>query len=130
MKVGESASNGRESAVRVFCPACNSNWHDVCDTALAMTIRITTIAEPSRTIVKVDGRLQCGDFEELERMIQELEGPAALDLTELQSVDRAVAALLRKLIGLGVELRSASPYVKLLLEPESGSQRRDSEDTA
>ncbi len=94
-----------------------------------MTIRITTIAEPSGTIIKVDGWLQRGDFEELERMIQGLDGPAALDLTELQSVDRAVAALLRKLIGLGVELRSASPYVKLLLAPESGGQRRDSEDT-
>ena len=95
-----------------------------------MTIRITTIAEPSRTIVKVDGRLQRGDFEELERMIQGLDGPAALDLTDLQSVDRAAAALLRKLIGLGVELRSASPYVKLLLESESGRQRRNSEDMA
>ena len=97
---------------------------------MAMTIRITAIAEPSRTIVKVDGRLQHSDFEELERMVQGLDGPAALDLTDLQSVDRAAAALLRKLIGLGVELRAASPYVKLLLESESKRQRRNSEDMA
>ena len=48
-----------------------------------MTIRIATVAEPSRTIVKVDGRLQRDDFDELERMIQGLEGPVALDLAEL-----------------------------------------------
>ncbi len=87
-----------------------------------MTIRITTIAEPSRTIVKVVGRLQSEDFDELVRMVEQLDSLAALDLTELQSVDRAVSSLLRDLVSRGVEVQSASPYVKLLLASQSGRQ--------
>jgi hypothetical protein len=87
-----------------------------------MTICITTIAESSGqgNLVKVVGRLQVNDFAELLRIVQPLNDPVSLDLTELQAIDRPVVALLRELIGRGVEVRSASPYVTLLL----GSERR------
>ena len=84
-----------------------------------MTIRITTLAEPGGTIVKVVGRLDRADFEELVRTMQLFGGHAGLDLTELQSIDRAAVIELRELINRGVEVRSASPYVKLLLESDS-----------
>ena len=61
-----------------------------------MTIRITTIPESSQTIVKVDGRLQLADVDELVQMLQGLTGPAALDLTELQSVDRAAVTIVAR----------------------------------
>jgi hypothetical protein len=51
-------------------------------------------------------------------LCQELKEPAALDLTELQSVDRDCLAMLRGLINGGLELRAASPYVELLLKSE------------
>ena len=87
-----------------------------------MTICITTIAEPSGNgnIVKVVGRLQADDFDELLRAVQQFDDQSSLDLTELQSIDRPAVMLLRELIGRGVEVRSASPYVTLLL----GSERR------
>jgi len=83
-----------------------------------MTIRITTRVEPNRTIVKVVGRLQRDDFDELVRIVAELGSFVALDLTELQSVDRVVATQLREFVRRGVEVCAASPYVKLLLESE------------
>ena len=88
-----------------------------------MTIRITTIAEPRGALVKVVGRLHCDDFDELVRTVQRFGGQVALDLTELQSVDRATAPQLRAFIGRGVEVRFASPYVKLLLETDSQRDR-------
>jgi hypothetical protein len=90
-----------------------------------MTICITTIAESSGNgnivnIVKVVGRLQADDLDELLVAVQQFDDRVSLDLTELQSIDRPAATLLRELIGRGVEVRSASPYVTLLL----GFERR------
>jgi hypothetical protein len=87
-----------------------------------MTICINTVAESSGigNIVKVVGRLQEDDFDELLGAVQQSDDPVSLDLTELQSIDRPAATLLCELIGRGVEVRSASPYVMLLL----GSERR------
>jgi hypothetical protein len=85
-----------------------------------MTICITTITDSSGegNLVKVVGRLQADDFAELLRMVQQLNDPVSLDLTELQAIDRPAVTLLRELIGRGVEVRSASPYVKLLIGSE------------
>ena len=85
-----------------------------------MTVRITTIAESrgNGNIVKVVGRLQADDFDELLGAVQQFDDRVSLDLTELQSIDRPAATLLRELIGRGVEVRSASPYVMLLLASE------------
>ena len=87
-----------------------------------MTICINTIAESSGNgnIVKVVGRLQADDFAELLRAVEQLNDPVSLDLTELQAIDRTAVTLMRELIGRGVEVRSASPYVTLLL----GSERQ------
>jgi len=81
-----------------------------------VSIRIRTISEPGTTVIKVDGRLTHDDAEELVRIFREVDGPAALDLTELQSVDRACVVLLRESLAAGMELRAASPYVELLLK--------------
>jgi ABC-type transporter Mla MlaB component len=85
-----------------------------------MTICITTIAESigNGNIVNVAGRLQADDFAELLRIVQQLNDPVSLDLTELQAIDRPAVTLLRELIDRGVEMRSASPYVKLLIGSE------------
>lgn len=85
-----------------------------------MTLRISTTSEAGQTIIKIDGRLQEGDMAEVSRVLGDATGPTALDLTDLQSVDRAAANLLRDIIAMGVELRAASPYVDLLLRVRSG----------
>jgi hypothetical protein len=89
-----------------------------------MTIRITTITEPGGTVLKVDGRLASADQEELVRTLRERDGPVTLDLTDLMAADRSGAALLRELLAMGVELRSASPYVKLLLASHPEAPRK------
>jgi ABC-type transporter Mla MlaB component len=95
-----------------------------------MSVRITTITERTQTVLKVDGRLERDDVDELMRLVQGLDGPAALDLAELQTVDREALVLLREILSLDIEIRAVSPYVKLLLELESNRQRRDKEDMA
>jgi len=92
------------------------NWRGDCSEAATMSIRITTIPEPDVTVIKIDGRLKGDDIEELARVFAQVPAPAALDLTELQSVDRSFVTLLREAIAGGMELRAASPYVELLLK--------------
>lgn len=81
-----------------------------------MSIRITTVTDSAHTIVKVDGHLRRIDVDELSRLIGELEGPVALDLNELQSIDREATGDLCKLLSMGIDLRAASPYVDMLLK--------------
>lgn len=46
------------------------------------------MTDSARTIVKVDGDMKRVDVDELSRPAGELDGPVALDLSELQSVDK------------------------------------------
>ena len=81
-----------------------------------MSVRITTISEPGTTVIKVAGWLRNADREELVRIFREVDGPVALGLVDLQSVDRTSVALLRESIAAGMQLRAASPYIELLLK--------------
>ncbi|MCU0962859.1 MAG: hypothetical protein MUF48_22415 [Pirellulaceae bacterium] len=85
-----------------------------------MSVRITTIGTKDGSLVKIDGWLHRVDVDELMRLVSTLEGPVALDLTDLQSADRDAVGVLRDLLGVGVELRAASPYIELLLRPDRG----------
>lgn len=88
-------------------------------------IRITMTAADHRTILKVDGRLRADDVEELKRAYRSVPGATALDLSELQSADRDGVTVLRELVSLGVEIRSATQYFELLLriQPIDGESR-------
>lgn len=93
-----------------------------------MPIRIIMTSERGRTLIKIAGQLKRADMDELIRTFQELDGPAVLDLMELQSVDREAVVQLREFIDLGLEVQAASPYIELLLKSGSGQKR--SKDTA
>ena len=84
-----------------------------------VTIRITKTADAPQTVLKVDGRLKADDIEELTRAYQSAQGATALDLSELQSADSAGVEILRELVSMGAEVRSASPYIELLLKTKS-----------
>ncbi len=84
-----------------------------------MSIHIAVISEPGTTVIKIAGWLKSADLEELMRILRESDGPVTLDLSELQSVDRTSASLLRESIAAGTKLRAASPYVELLLKEGS-----------
>jgi ABC-type transporter Mla MlaB component len=81
-----------------------------------MSIHVSTLVEPMQTVIKVDGRLKSEDLDELTKTVQAVHGRTALDLSDLQSADRAGLDLLRELIALGAEVRAASPYIELLLQ--------------
>jgi hypothetical protein len=83
-----------------------------------MPIRVTTIAQASGTFVKVAGWFKAEDVEEFVHLLEQLDGDTVLELSELQSADRAGVEVLRELIASGVQLRGASPYVDLLLKAE------------
>ena len=91
---------------------------------LMMTIRITTLTETTRTVIKIDGRLKSADLEELGQLLRGVRGLMELDVSELQSIDRDAAIVLQELIEAGVELRSVSPFVELMLRSESNHLRR------
>ena len=92
-----------------------------------MTMRITATPQQSGTTIKVDGHLRREDVGELTRVCGEQAGPADLDLTDVRSIDREAAAVLRQLLKT-VELRAASPYIKLLLEAGAEPLRGGKED--
>lgn len=80
-----------------------------------MSIRVSILSEAQRTVFKVDGRLRSEDVEELARALRPVHGATVLDLSELQSADRAGVEILREMISLGAEVRNASRYIELLL---------------
>ncbi len=88
-----------------------------------MPIRVETISGASGTLVKIDGWFRAEDIDDFVRLCEQLDRLVAMDLTDLQSVDREAIGVFRELDALGVELRAASPYVNLLLkgETEKGS---------
>lgn len=89
-----------------------------------MSIRITLIREREATLVRVAGRLKVEDLNEWARTLQNVSGPIALDLSDLQSADRPSVAHIRESIASGAELRAASPYVELLLQSTTERERR------
>ena len=62
-----------------------------------MSVRITSIAESTETVIHVAGKLRTEDVGELEREASSVMGPRALDLSHLTSTDAAGAASLNAL---------------------------------
>lgn len=79
-------------------------------------IRITDTTELDRTIWRIDGRLTADDVFVLDRRCGEVGKPHILDLAGLQSADSVGSEKLRRLASDGVEIRGASPYLRLLLD--------------
>jgi len=84
-----------------------------------MPIRVETIAEASGTLIKIDGWFRAEDIDDFVRLCEQLDRLVALDLTDLQSIDRGAIGVFLELVASGVELRAASPYVGLLLRLET-----------
>jgi hypothetical protein len=84
-----------------------------------MSIRITKAADSETTVLHVAGRLTSEDTGVLSRESQDIDGPMALELSELKSADPDGIALLLGIASLGAELRGASPYIELLLKRDS-----------
>ncbi len=84
-----------------------------------MTIHVSEAKHSSGTVLKVDGHLKAGDVAELTQACRLANNLNTLDLSDLQSADKAGLEILRELASLGVQLRNASPYIELLMKPNS-----------
>jgi len=81
-------------------------------------LRITLSSESSRTVLKVAGELVEEGVAELEKVVASVAGEIAIDLSELRSADPWSIRTLSAVADNGVELRRASPYIRLLLTRE------------
>ncbi len=80
-----------------------------------MTLRITTVAGKNKTTICVEGRLTAREVEDLQKEIQLVAAPVALDLSGLQSADAEGVQALRASSANGAKLVGASPYIRQLL---------------
>jgi len=87
-----------------------------------MTLRVDTASEASTTVVSVAGRLRGEGVRELLITCDALEGEFELDLTGLRSADSEGIEAIRKLMRAGRKLRSASPFIRLLLDNQSSAE--------
>jgi hypothetical protein len=79
---------------------------------IAVTLKIGATGP---TTLKLDGTLTGVEGPELQRACGGIKGRLTLDLTDLRSVDRQGAGVLRELRAQGAEIVGASPYIQLLL---------------
>jgi ABC-type transporter Mla MlaB component len=84
-----------------------------------LTIHVSQVKRPRGTVLKVDGHLKAADVAELTQACRLANDLSSLDLSDLQSADKAGLEILRELSSLGVQLQNASPYIKLLMKPNS-----------
>lgn len=81
-----------------------------------MSIRITRTSDACATVLQVDGQLCSENVAELAKEHRSVNGALVLELSDLQSADKAGVDVLLELISLGAEIRGASPYIELLLK--------------
>ena len=86
-----------------------------------MRLRITTRAESSVLVVRVDGSLRGTAREELAAVCGSATSQVRLDLTGLRSVDDRSLETLRALAKGGVELSHVPAFVDLLLKGAESS---------
>ena len=75
-------------------------------------------SEASRTVMTISGRLSGPAVEEFRGLRRSIEGPVTLDLSSLVMADDDGVEAIRAMLLEGDEIRSASPFVQLLLKDD------------
>jgi hypothetical protein len=86
-------------------------------------LRVTTSDEVEGSVVYLAGRVSGGDVRQLALLGNGGAARLLLDLSQVLSADDAGVATLRNLRHQGAVLRAASPYLRLLLDPEEAELR-------
>ncbi len=81
-----------------------------------MEIRIDITAEGTETVVHVAGRLSGRAVAQFRQACDPIKGAFVLDLSDLLFADATGLEVIRMTVEKGVEVRGASPFVRLLLE--------------
>jgi anti-anti-sigma regulatory factor len=79
---------------------------------MSMTLRIVKISDGSRIVLKLSGRIQARDIDELREQMDGRTRGAVLDLQEVSLVDVQVVRFLGLCEAKGVELAHCSPYIR------------------
>ena len=77
-----------------------------------MTFRIVKISDGVRTVLKLSGRIQARDIEDLSEQMDCQTRGTVLDLQEVTLVDAEVVRFLGLCEAKGVELAHCSPYIR------------------
>jgi hypothetical protein len=77
-----------------------------------MTLRIVKISDGARTVLKLSGRIQAKDIEELGEQMDGRPRGTVLDLHEVTLVDVEVVRFLGVCEAKGVQLAHCSPYIR------------------
>jgi anti-anti-sigma regulatory factor len=85
-------------------------------------IRIDIKSEGAETVVRIAGRLSGAAVPLFRKACDPIEGAFVLDLSNLLSADAAGIEVIRKVGETGVEVRGASPFVRLLLDDAPGEE--------
>jgi len=83
---------------------------------LAMNIRIDIETRGGVDIVHVSGRLVVSNLKQLTGACEPMEGNYVLDLSNLMFIDSEAAEVIQSLRKKGVEVRSASTFIELLID--------------
>ena len=83
-----------------------------------MSIRMNRREAAGETVVELHGWLSEGVLAELESLCASVTCPLRLDLANLAGADETGLIALRRLAAAGARLQGASPYIRLLLEPD------------
>jgi anti-anti-sigma regulatory factor len=75
-------------------------------------LRIVKISDGSRIVLKLSGRIQARDIDELREQMDGRTRGAVLDLQEVSLVDVQVVRFLGLCEAKGVELAHCSPYIR------------------
>jgi hypothetical protein len=82
--------------------------------------RITTQRRGLITTVTLDGRLLDSHIEEVHRVMLSLEGQSEFKLGDLETCSDAAVQELRHWLGAGTQLKSATPFLRMLLTMQTG----------
>ena len=81
-------------------------------TYMSMTLRIAKISDGARIVLKLSGRIQARDIDELCEQISAHKRGTVLDLQEVTLVDVEVVRFLGLCESKGVELAHCSSYIR------------------
>jgi anti-anti-sigma regulatory factor len=85
-----------------------------------MDIRIDMDTEGAGIVLHVAGRLVGDVISQLTDVCEPIEGRYVLDLSKLMFVDDEGAEVIRTLRESGADIRGPSPFIKLLIDGETG----------
>jgi hypothetical protein len=88
-------------------------------------IRISVTKQQKDTVVTIDGDLVTSELGELKQVRGSISGGVFLHLENMNSADAESIAELRDWIEDGALTRGASPYIQMLLEGASGSEKSE-----